>query len=98
MTDYSWTCPNCGDDGILMDRAGSKDTCQNCLFVVGGDYNDHELSDYDLTYRQGQRLLFILGWEWSGTPGDVENRLRGAFSHPAKLNAFLADIRSDTDG
>lgn len=96
VLDADWSCPNCGDRGQLMDRPGSKDTCANCFWVVGGRYNDHRLRDFDLTFRQAQRLLHALGEPWHGTPGDLGTRLRGVFDSPMAANRLLADIRDET--
>lgn len=95
VLDTDWACPNCGDAGVLLDRPGSKDTCGNCLYVVGGENNDYRLRDFDLTYREARRLLAILGEQWAGPPGSVGTELRSVFKSPAALDGFLADVRDD---
>jgi hypothetical protein len=77
-----WDCPNCGDDGELMYRPGSKSTCAKCFWVVNGSYNDHVLRDWPLTFRDAQKLLADREMDWHGTPGDVANRLHGLFDRP----------------
>lgn len=79
-----------------MERPGSLNTCATCFWVVGGENNEYELSDFDLTYRQAQRLLDLCDEDWHGTPGDIGTRLRHVFGHPESgggLNDLLADIR-----
>lgn len=82
VADGDWECPNCGDDGELMYRPGSKDTCANCFWVVGSQNNDYVLPDWPLKYRHGQQLLAERGDNWYGTPGDVGTRLRKHFDSP----------------
>lgn len=77
IADDEWECPNCGDEGKLMHRPGSKLTCATCFWVVGGNYNDHELNDFSFSYRDAQRYLAAIGEPWHGTPGDVGTRMRG---------------------
>jgi len=73
--DRDWTCPNCGDDGELMFRPGSKNTCATCFWVLNGRNNEYILEDWKLKYRHAQRLLASMGDEWHGTPGSVATRL-----------------------
>lgn len=80
--DSSWTCPNCGDDGKMMYRPGSLNTCTECFWVVNGQYNDFVLDDWPLKYRQAQQLLAEYGDDWHGTPGSVSTALRKHFDNP----------------
>ena len=96
VANADWNCPNC-DHGKLMYRPGSKATCASCFHVVNGQYNGHELRDFDLTFRQARRLLHALGEPWGGTPGDLGTRLRGVFDSPMAANRLLADLRGDVD-
>ena len=92
IDDPDWDCPHCGDNGLLMHRPGSKDTCANCFWVVDGNFNDYELTNFDLTYRQAQRLLNLIEEPWHGSPGNIETRLYALFGFD-DLNALLADLR-----
>ncbi|MCL9818368.1 hypothetical protein [Natronocalculus amylovorans] len=85
--DRHWTCPNCGDDGEMMFRPGSKNTCAMCFWVLNGHKNDYILDDWNLKYRHAQRLLARLDDKWHGTPGTVSTRLRYHFdsAHEAVL-------------
>jgi ribosomal protein S27AE len=85
--DRNWTCPNCGDDGELMFRPNSKNTCTRCFWVINGRYNNHVLRDWPLLYRHAQQLLAELGDDWYGTPGDVANRLHDHFDRPEMAEA-----------
>lgn len=101
VEDPEWECPNCGDDGALMHRPGSKDTCATCFWVVGGNHNDRTLADFDVTFRQAQRLLYTFDYEWWGTPGDLGTRLRGFCQEMGlevhELSRLLADLRGEVN-
>jgi hypothetical protein len=84
--DESWTCPNCGDDGKLMFRPGSKNTCTECFWVLNGRYNDYVLDDWPLKYRHAQALLAERGDNWHGTPGSVSTALRKYFDRPEEAD------------
>ena len=98
----NWECPNCGDEGELMYRPGSKSTCAKCFWVVNGQYNDFVLADWPLKYRDAQHLLAELGDDWYGTPGDIGTRLRKHFDRPeeaaAKMQELKKNARAVTDG
>lgn len=99
--DSDWTCPNCGDDGQLMFRPGSKNTCATCFWVLHGQYNDYVLNDWPLKYRQAQRLLASRGRDWHGTPGSVSTLLRQEFDRPEQAEAAYRDLLNNnvaTDG
>lgn len=101
ILDADWQCPNCGDDGELMFRPGSKNTCARCFWVLNGSKNDLILNDWQLKYRDAQRLLASLGEPWHGTPGSVSNRLRQNFDRPEEAEqAWRDEIEGDvaTDG
>lgn len=85
--DEDWTCPNCGDDGKLMFRPGSKNTCAECFWVINGRNNDYVLSDWPLKYRQAQQLLAEMGDDWHGTPGTVGTNLRKHFDRPEEAES-----------
>lgn len=91
IADADWDCPDC-NDGRLMHRPGSKDTCATCFYVVNGRHNAHRLSDYALTKREAQQLLAEMGEPWHGTPGDIENRLRYLFDSPAAAAQAHAEM------
>lgn len=95
IADPDWTCPECGPHGQLMHRPGSKNTCATCFWVRDGQYNDHTLADWPLTYRQGQALLAAQGAFWGGTPGDVGTELRAHYDpqNPASALHALQDLR-----
>ena len=93
ISDSDWECPNCGDNGKLMHRPGSKNTCTTCFWVRGGGYNDEVLRDFPMTYRQAQRLLAAMCERWHGTPGDIESRLRQFFDRPEEAAQALRDLR-----
>jgi len=98
-----WTCPNCGDDGKMMFRPGSKNTCTECFWVLNGRNNDYVLDDWPLKYRHAQMLLAERGDDWHGTPGTVAANLRKYFDRPEEAEqAFreLMDGKRDvaTDG
>lgn len=76
-----WCCPNCDDDGELMFRPGSKNTCATCFWVLNGQYNDYVLDDWNMRYRDAQRLLASRGAEWGGTPGTISTRMRREFDN-----------------
>lgn len=90
----NWTCPSCGDEGQLMHRPGSKNTCATCFWVRDGQYNNHVLADWPLLYTQGQRLLAAHGEPWGGTPGDVGTQLRRLFDTTEEATAALKDLQS----
>lgn len=88
-----WTCPNCGDDGKLMFRPGSKSTCTECFWVVNGQYNDYVLNDWPLKYRDAQRLLAERSSDdWHGTPGSVSTNLRKYFDSPEEAEAAFRQL------
>lgn len=90
--DRDWTCPNCGDDGELMFRPGSKNTCTRCFWVINGQYNDYVLSDWPLKYRDAQRILAELGDDWHGTPGTVGTLLRKHFDSKAEAERAVVEM------
>jgi len=90
--DHHWTCPNCGDDGEMMFRPGSKNTCATCFWVLNGRHNEHVLDDWNLKYRQAQRLLASRGDKWHGTPGSVATRLRQHFDGPHEAVAAFEGL------
>lgn len=93
--DRDWTCPNCGPDGELMFRPGSKNTCATCFWVINGRNNDYVLDDWPLKYRHAQRLLAEQGDDWHGSPGDVATRLRDHFDRPEEAEQAFRQL---TDG
>ena len=95
IADSSWDCPNCGEDGILMHRPGSKNTCATCFFVRNGHYNDHVLRGWPLKYRQAQRLLASMGEAWHGTPGDIGTRLRQFFDRQEEAAVAMQELQTD---
>jgi len=98
IADSAWKCPICGSDGKLMHRPGSKNTCANCFWVHEGEYNGYVLKDYKLLFSDAQRLLADRGENWSGTPGDVSNRLRNVFAtkeQAQKAHLELTDINRE---
>ena len=95
IADSDWECPHCGDNGKLMHRPGSKNTCTTCFWVRNGHYNDHVLRDFPLQYRQAQRLLASMGEKWHGTPGDIGTRLRQFFDRPEEAAQALRDLREE---
>lgn len=86
------TCPLCQRDTFVKPE-GSKKRCENCRLVENPTYGNPELADYDLSYRQGRRILRIVG-ERPGTPGDVGTQLR-QIADPDEFNDLLADIRGE---
>jgi hypothetical protein len=90
--DRRWECPNCGDDGELMFRPGSKNTCATCFWVLNGTYNDYVFDDWPLKYRHAQRLLAELGDDWHGTPGSVSTRLRQHFDSGVEAAEAFEDV------
>lgn len=92
VADTHWTCPNCGIDGELMYRPGSKDTCATCFWVIDGQNNDYVLPDWPLKYRQAQRLLAGNGLSWGGTPGNVGTELRKLYDSPEEAAAELREL------
>ena len=90
--DQDWTCPNCADDGELMFRPGSKNTCATCFWVINGRNNDYVLPDWPLKYRDAQRLLADLGDDWHGTPGTVGTRLRRHFDRPEDAEVAFREM------
>jgi len=100
--DEDWTCPNCGDDGKMMFRPGSKNTCTECFWVLNGRNNDYVLDDWPLKYRDAQRLLAELGDDWHGTPGTVSTRLRNHFDSPEEAEQAFREMTGEktavTDG
>lgn len=94
--DCHWTCPNCGDDGELMFRPGSLNTCAMCFWVIDGQYNDYVLSDWPLRYRDAQRLLADLGDDWHETPGTMGTLLRKHFDRPEEAEAAFK-VRLDEE-
>lgn len=96
IADRDWECPNCGSDGKLMHRPGSKNTCATCFWVQNGRYNDHVLADWPLLHRQGQRLLAANGEPWHGTPGDVGTRLRQIFDTPSEAETAIKRLQTQT--
>lgn len=100
--DREWTCTNCGEDGELMFRPGSLNTCTRCFWVIDGQYNDYVLSDWPLKYRDAQRLLAELGDDWHGTPGTVGTLLRKHFDRPEEAERAFRELLSGdpmaTDG
>ena len=101
--DRHWTCPNCGDDGELMFRPGSMNTCATCFWVIGGQNNEYVLKDWPLKYRDAQRLLADLGDSWHGTPGSVGTALRKHFDRPEEAEAAFKNLldgekQTRTDG
>lgn len=87
ITDPTWDCPDCGENGRLMYRPGSKNTCATCFHVVNGRNNESELADLGVSYRTGQLLLAEMGEQWHGTPGDVSNRLRSLIGGPEAVQS-----------
>lgn len=79
IDDPTWDCPGCSENGRLMYRPGSKDTCATCFHVVNGRKNDLVLDNLRIDYRTGQRLLAAEGEDWHGSPGTVSNTLRRVF-------------------
>jgi hypothetical protein len=100
--DEDWTCPNCGDDGKMMFRPGSKNTCTECFWVLNGRKNDYVLEDWPLKYRHAQQLLAELGDDWHGTPGSVATNLRKHFDHPEEAEQAFRQFNNGekvaTDG
>ncbi|MFC6766049.1 hypothetical protein [Natrinema soli] len=89
-------CPVC-PDGKLVKPRSEVPQCPNCLYVNNPLYLDNELVDFELTHRQGRRLLRTFGYDHHGTPGDIGTRLR-RFCHEQDisrdyLNDLLADLR-----
>ncbi|MFC6765477.1 hypothetical protein [Natrinema soli] len=89
-------CPVC-PDGELVKPRSEVEQCPNCLFVNNPLYADNELVDFELTHRQGRRLLRVFGYDHHGTPGDIGTRLR-RFCHEQDiskddLDDLLADLR-----
>jgi len=88
-------CPHCGTQNLVKPRSELKQ-CPECLYVNNPMYMGNDGSDFELTHRQGRLLLRAAGYEFSGTHGDVENRLRkmceeiGFDRH--ELNSFLQDL------
>lgn len=93
--DSDWTCPNCGDDGKLMFRPGSKNTCATCFWVINGRYNDHVLDDWPLKYRAAQRILAERGDKWHGTPGSVSTCLRKHFDRPEEAEQAYRELLNE---
>lgn len=98
-----YDCPNCSR-GLKMYRPGSKTTCANCFWVVGSQYNDHVLADFDMTVPQARRLLAALGKHWHGTPGSLGSALRQLLPVPSASLAATnrpspppADLGADHD-
>ena len=88
-------CPNCAR-ALEKPRAG-KVECPGCYYVVNGQHNGLELRDFNLTYRQADRLLKLFGYGRAATPGDAGNQLR-RLCHDfgigrERLNGLLADLR-----
>jgi hypothetical protein len=88
-------CPECGAE--MEKPPAGKVQCPRCKYVVNGQYMFHELRDFEVTARQGKRLLDLFGYTHGGTPGSVENNLWSVCNDlgidPEDLNDVLADLR-----
>jgi len=94
-------CPNCGAE--MEKPRGMKVSCPNCEWVVNGQYQDTELRQFNLTFRQACRLLQLFGYNRPGTPGSAGTALRElCIDHDIErdeLNDVLDDLRgSDVYG
>lgn len=105
IADSAWECPICGSNGKLMHRPGSKNTCANCFWVHEGKYNDYVLKDFKILFSDAQRLLADRGENWSGTPGDISNRLRDVFGSKQQVQKAHIELTNidreyspDTEG
>lgn len=88
-------CPNCGAE--MEKPPAGKVTCPNCEWVVNGRYQDTELRQFNLTFRQARRLLQLFGYHRPGTPGSAGTALRElCMDHDIErdeLNDLLDDLR-----
>lgn len=96
IADSHWDCPNCGNNGMLMHRPGSKNTCANCFWVIGGVNNDYVLNDWPLLYRDAQRLLAAMNETWHGTPGSVGTELYRLFDSKTEVETKFKQIVGNT--
>jgi hypothetical protein len=80
-------CPHCPDGELVKPRSEVKQ-CPGCLFVNNP--------------MQGRLLLRAFGYEFHGTAGDIENRLRRFCNELGverdELNDLLADLRGYETG
>ena len=94
-------CPHC-PDGELVKPRSELEQCPECLFVNSAMYIGNDLRDFNLTHRQGRLLLRTFGYDFHGTAGDTENRLRRFCSENdverEGLNGLLDDLRGYDEG
>lgn len=87
-------CPECGHE--LHKPTSGKVECERCMYVVNGRAMNASLRDFNLTVRQGQRLLKVFGEEPYASPGNIENALRRICEEHCidryELNDFLNDL------
>lgn len=89
-------CPWCETRNLVKPRS-ELEQCPECLYVNNPMYMGNEGRDFNLTHRQGRLLLRAAGYQFGGTAGDIENRLRRMCSEleidREELNTLLADLR-----
>jgi len=90
-------CPNCGNE--LTKPPAGKVECDRCFHVVNGQSQHVDLRDFELTYRQADRLLYTFGYGRAASPGNAENALRRLCSDfevdRKRLNDLLADLKGE---